>query len=265
MDVAAVIAALDTRFDADEAAIAERMLREYVGTMPEQQLIAEIGLSSSPGPLGTAGSVRPARQDSGVSDDDGSIPPALTEAQRIKQRTAAAAAASMFSDPDPESREAAYQQFLQTGDVWSETRDSLNIPDDADPEQAAGLAAILKRIPQGRGRFINCGKGWFGLITELDSVLALLDSDHLVLSVKEKHGRLAYYTSGKYIGFDNAFHRAKQAAQDRSVTVCELCGEPGQMCETGPMGPPGRWVKTLCPACAAAGYRGRSYTPVQGS
>jgi hypothetical protein len=45
MDVAAVIAALDTRFDADEAAIAERMLREYVGTMPDQQLIEEIGLA----------------------------------------------------------------------------------------------------------------------------------------------------------------------------------------------------------------------------
>jgi len=45
MDVAAVIAALDTRFDADEAAIAERMLREYVGTVPDAQLIEEIGLA----------------------------------------------------------------------------------------------------------------------------------------------------------------------------------------------------------------------------
>ena len=45
MDVDAVIAALDTRFDADEAAIAERMLREYDGTMPDQQLIEEIGLA----------------------------------------------------------------------------------------------------------------------------------------------------------------------------------------------------------------------------
>jgi hypothetical protein len=45
MDVDAVIAALDTRFDQDEAAIAERMLREYVGTMPDQQLIEEIGLA----------------------------------------------------------------------------------------------------------------------------------------------------------------------------------------------------------------------------
>ena len=45
MDVAAVIAALDTHFDPDEAAIAERMLREHAGTMPDQQLIEEIGLA----------------------------------------------------------------------------------------------------------------------------------------------------------------------------------------------------------------------------
>ena len=45
MDVDAVIAALGERFDLDEAASAERMLREYAGTMPDQQLIEEIGLA----------------------------------------------------------------------------------------------------------------------------------------------------------------------------------------------------------------------------
>ena len=45
MDIEAVIEALGTRFDADEAAIAERMLREYGGTSPDEQLISEIGLA----------------------------------------------------------------------------------------------------------------------------------------------------------------------------------------------------------------------------
>lgn len=45
MDVEAVIAALGDHYDADEATIAERMLREYVGTVPEKQLIEEIGLA----------------------------------------------------------------------------------------------------------------------------------------------------------------------------------------------------------------------------
>jgi len=45
MDIEAVIKALGTRFDTDEAAIAERMLREYGGTVPDDQLMSEIGLA----------------------------------------------------------------------------------------------------------------------------------------------------------------------------------------------------------------------------
>ena len=46
MNIDAVIAALGTRFDdPDEAALIERMLRELGGTMPDRQLIEEIGLA----------------------------------------------------------------------------------------------------------------------------------------------------------------------------------------------------------------------------
>ena len=47
MNIEAVIEALGTRFDSDEAAIAERMLREYGGTIPDEQLVSEIGRSRS--------------------------------------------------------------------------------------------------------------------------------------------------------------------------------------------------------------------------
>jgi hypothetical protein len=45
MDVEGLIAELGTRFDADEAAIAERMLREYGDTVVDGQLVEEIGLA----------------------------------------------------------------------------------------------------------------------------------------------------------------------------------------------------------------------------
>lgn len=45
MDIEAVIAALGTRFDADESAVIEQMLGEYGGTVPDKQLIEEIGLA----------------------------------------------------------------------------------------------------------------------------------------------------------------------------------------------------------------------------
>ena len=45
MDADAVIAALGDVFDPDEAAIAEEMLRDLAGTMPDRQLIEAIGLA----------------------------------------------------------------------------------------------------------------------------------------------------------------------------------------------------------------------------
>ena len=40
-----IAAALRERYDADELAIVERMLREYGDTIPYRQLMSEIGLS----------------------------------------------------------------------------------------------------------------------------------------------------------------------------------------------------------------------------
>ena len=40
-----MIAALSTRLDPAEAAIAERMLREHAGTIPDPQLVEESGLA----------------------------------------------------------------------------------------------------------------------------------------------------------------------------------------------------------------------------
>lgn len=45
MDIEQIIEALDTRFDPAEATIAERMLRELDGTVPDQQMVEEIGLA----------------------------------------------------------------------------------------------------------------------------------------------------------------------------------------------------------------------------
>ena len=45
LDVDAVIAALGGRFDAAEVEVIERVLRESGGTIPDSQLIEEIGLA----------------------------------------------------------------------------------------------------------------------------------------------------------------------------------------------------------------------------
>jgi len=45
VDIDAVIAALGGRFDADETAVIERLLLEYGGTIPDAQLVEEVGLA----------------------------------------------------------------------------------------------------------------------------------------------------------------------------------------------------------------------------
>ena len=45
MNIEAVIAALGGRYDAGEAAVIARVLREYGGTMPDAQLISEAALA----------------------------------------------------------------------------------------------------------------------------------------------------------------------------------------------------------------------------
>ena len=45
MDIEAVIERLGEVFDAEEIAIAERLLRGYAGTIPDPQIIEEIGLA----------------------------------------------------------------------------------------------------------------------------------------------------------------------------------------------------------------------------
>jgi len=45
VEIEPVIAVLRTRYDPDTAALIERMLRELNGTIPDKQMIEEIGLA----------------------------------------------------------------------------------------------------------------------------------------------------------------------------------------------------------------------------
>jgi hypothetical protein len=45
VDIEAVIEALGSRFDADETAVIERVMRKYGGTIPDEQLISEAALA----------------------------------------------------------------------------------------------------------------------------------------------------------------------------------------------------------------------------
>lgn len=180
---------------------------------------------------------------------DDAEPRDLTEAERIKLRTAKSALTDALNrEHDSDAREAAFQQFMQTGNVYRETRDALHVPEDAG-EYAEGLRAILLRIPDGWGRWISCSAGWYPLICELDSALAQLDPDYTVHQCKEKFGRLCYYAHSGRPGVGAEFRALIDAAEAHSGVTCELCGATGALHSRAG----GGWVKTVCPVCAAAG------------
>ena len=89
----------------------------------------------------------------------------------------------------------------------------------------------------------NVGEGWHQLIRELEEGLNAIDPDFELLQVKEKFGGLRYYAQTHLVN-DSAqlrFHELINKAESKSVTVCEQCGEPGDV-RAGTFG----WLKTLC-------------------
>ncbi len=69
---------------------------------------------------------------------------------------------------------------------------SVHVPIDAG-EHAEALTAMLRRIPDGWGRWISCDSGWHSLIVELDERLRALLPNYVIHQLKEKYGGLRYY------------------------------------------------------------------------
>ena len=90
-------------------------------------------------------------------------------------------------------------------------------------------------------REIGCLPGWLDLIDDLCRTLKAHLDEHSELSpiqvrqVKEKFGGLRFY----YSGGDTVCRDAVDRAQERSLSICEVCGQPG-----GLMGE--NWLRVRC-------------------
>jgi hypothetical protein len=123
-------------------------------------------------------------------------------------------------------------------------------PEDAG-EHAEALRGILARIPDGWGRWISCGRGWYPLIVELDEQLRVLFPTYAVHQVKEKFGGLRYYWDAEEdVGNPARMKLAEKlvcATESRAAVTCELCGASGRLHRTPA---PFHRYQTLCPTCA---------------
>ena len=123
--------------------------------------------------------------------------PELTEVEKARWDVAKSTVRAISSEVvqgtiTEESLEAGFNQLGQLHLDIPRIINSLQVPADAG-EYTDAITRLLPRIPDGWGRWISCGAGWYPIITVLDAALAELDPDYEVQQVKEKYGTLRYY------------------------------------------------------------------------
>lgn len=85
---------------------------------------------------------------------------------------------------------------------------------------------ILNRMDE--PKVIDCDKGWYPLLVQINKSLRELDPHYKVIQVKEKYGGLRYY-------FDTNSGKAKRMRnivifyEDQSYSICEMTGKKGQL------------------------------------
>jgi len=152
---------------------------------------------------------------------------------------------------DRESAVEAFRAALDEpmmADDLAEVRDSLHIPEDAG-ELAPALELILRRIPDGWGRWVTMSRGWYPVIVALDRRLAELDEDYVVHQVKEKFGGLRYYFEpSDHSSPDTiaAMRAAVKEAESVAERTCEECGADGAVLRDDRV-----YWQTLCDGCSA--------------
>ena len=115
---------------------------------------------------------------------------------------------------------------------------------DLDDLLCARYPAIFRdrqRTPQETGMCwgFACGDGWFAIIDELCAFIARRAEetgiDFRASQVKEKTGSLRFRCLGHR---DEAVYAAIEAARERSMITCDICGEPNVPRHDHPSAPP---------------------------
>lgn len=183
--------------------------------------------------------------------------PELSEAEEIRWQATESDFAAMVDalhsgSVTPDDIEGAFARLMSLDIDPHTRRDAIHLPPDAGP-YAAAIETILRRIPDGWGRWISVDAGWYPLVIATDHRLAEIDTDYVVHQVKEKFGTLRYYCAPSSDDASpeilDALDAITDDAERTSAITCERCGEPGVLQRTR------HWVKTLCTSCAGTlGY-----------
>ena len=186
-----------------------------------------------------------------ASGDDDRIPE-LTEAETIRWRAAESDLTAMSEalnngTATPADVDGAFARLMALDIDHHKHRNALHIPPDAG-DHVAAIEAILRRIPDGWGRWLSVDAGWYPLVIATDKQLALLDPYYRVHQIKEKFGRLRFYA--KYVPRSNEtdqkvaesiFNSIIYSAEATSANMCDQCGRWATS-DTDANG----WLRTRC-------------------
>lgn len=106
---------------------------------------------------------------------------------------------------------------------------------------------IIKPDPELKNNLMafgfDCGEGWYPLIHELlNKIQDIADRDGIdlqVVQIKEKFGSLRVYMNWETDEVSNLI----EAYERKSVTICEVCGKPGELKRDR------GWYSTTCAVC----------------
>ncbi|SCX31502.1 hypothetical protein SAMN02799620_05365 [Mycolicibacterium fluoranthenivorans] len=192
---------------------------------------------------------------------DGDIPEP-SDAEEIRWRALESDVAAMgellrSGSATSEDVDGAFARLMSTDVDGKRYRNVLHVPADAG-EHAAAIEAILRRIPDGWGRWLSVDAGWYPLVIATDALLAGLDPGYVVHQVKEKFGTLRYYSwpSSEDVARETlgAMDAVIAGAERASAVTCERCGATGFLHQAVR-----GWMKTLCASCAVT----LGYVPAQ--
>ena len=166
------------------------------------------------------------------------------EPDEPRERALKAAVSDLAAATTTEEMTAAVEAVRQIPIDMDRMINAVHVPEGAG-EYEQQLRSLLERIPDGWGRWIDCGPGWYPILANLEQCLNALEPDYEVHQIKEKYGTLRFYWSGNHPDGDNLIDEA----ETRSAQTCELCGTPGRLRSNR------GWYQTLCDACAESrGY-----------
>ena len=128
-------------------------------------------------------------------------------------------------------------------------------------ELSIQIKNLTKKFAPGYYQSIDVDEGWYQIVLDCDKELSAIDSDYIILQVKQKFGGLRYYFQPSDTNNGELYVKmnAVVLAYEKIASItCEATGNPGVLMKSA-----GGWFKTLDPEYAKSTLFFKNFTVVE--